>query len=105
MAEFLKKEISEFIRENVGEQWGIITVMAVILSEDLKQAKVYISCLEEQNKEKVLKILAMKIPEIQHFLGRHLQLRYTPKINFVPDESIEKVNKIEELLKRIKDGS
>lgn len=105
MAELLKEEISAYVREKVSEEWGMITVTKVLPSEDLKSARVYLSCLEKEKTTEVLAVLGREIPALQRFLGRKLQLRHTPKISFTPDESLAEINRVEELLQRIKNGS
>lgn len=102
MAAVLKKEIAIFLKEILPEELGLVTLTYVEVQPDFKNAKIYLSCLEESKKKQVLKKTEAKTKEIQSRLGHRLKMRYTPKVTFVLDESTENVGKIEELFEEIK---
>lgn len=101
VSKLLKKEISDLMKENVPEELGMITVMEVFITDDLKEAKVYVSCFESDKEKQILSFLDRKTFDWQHQLGRRLKLRYTPKISFQIDQSVEKINRIDELLAKV----
>lgn len=101
VAELLKREISDEIKETLPEEFGMVTIMDVSVTADLKETKVYISCLEKENEKQILSFLEGNIIELQCNLGRRLKLRYTPKIAFLADRSLEEINRIDELLTKI----
>lgn len=78
---------------------GLISVTAVDATPDLKYAKVYISVLDKQDRTQVLKGLKSAAGYLRGELGRALQLRYTPQLTFVGDDSIDKGAHILELLR------
>lgn len=78
---------------------GLISVTAVETTPDLKYAKVYISVLDKQDASQVLKGLKSAAGYLRGELGRALQLRYTPQLTFVGDDSIDKGAHILELLR------
>ncbi|MCL5407598.1 MAG: 30S ribosome-binding factor RbfA [Patescibacteria group bacterium] len=102
VAVVLKKELAPLIREVLDNKFGIVTLIDVIVQPDLKEAKVYISCLDLAKEKEVLKILNLKTKEFQHTLGRRLRMKFTPRLTFVIDSSLENVVKVEELLEEIK---
>lgn len=102
VAELLKREISDEIREILPEEFGMVTIMDVSVTADLKEAKIYISCLEKEEEKLILSFLEEKTSEFRYNLGRRLKLRYTPKITFFADRSLEEINRIDELLTKIK---
>ena len=69
---------------------GLISVTAVETTPDLKFAKVYISVLDKQDSAQVLKGLKSAAGYLRGELGRALQLRCTPQLTFVGDDSIDK---------------
>lgn len=99
--ELLKQETAKMILETVPEEMGLITVVEVDLTDDLKNAKIYISCFNRENSKKVLKLLDARKFSYQHELGRKLEMRYTPKLEYILDESVDQINKVEELLDKI----
>lgn len=79
----IREKISEFILREIGGN-SIISVTRVLLTKDLKGAKVYISSLGE--KEKSLEILKKQTSPIRAYLAKKINLRYTPTISFFIDE-------------------
>lgn len=69
---------------------GMISVTAVETTQDLKYAKVFISVLDKTDGVQVLKGLKSASGYLRRELGRALQLRYTPELTFVRDDSIDK---------------
>ena len=78
---------------------GMISVTAVETTPDLRYAKAYISVLDKENGERVLKGLRSASGWLRRELGSALKLRYTPELSFVPDDSIVKGAHILELLR------
>ena len=101
VSELLIQQVSELIRERISDEFGMITVTAVNVTDDLREARVFFSCLDESKQKEVLSALEAKTKEFQHILGRRLSMKFTPKLSFRIDEGLEKVNRIEELLEGI----
>ena len=79
---------------------GFVTVTAVDTSPDLRRARVYVSVLGEESRRK----LSMKALESAHgFLQRRvasqLRLRHTPQLAFVYDDTAERADRVERLLR------
>ena len=69
---------------------GMISVMAVDTTTDLRYAKVFISILDKSDEQQVMRGLKSAAGWLRRELGHLLQLRYTPELSFVLDESIDK---------------
>ena len=80
---------------------GMISVTAVETTPDLRYAKAYISVLDKENGERVLKGLRSASGWLRRELGSALKLRYTPELVFQLDDSIDKGAHILEVLKDI----
>ena len=78
---------------------GMISVTAVDVTPDLKFAKVYISVLDKENGEQVLKGLKSAAGYLRRELGRALNLRHTPELTFFRDDSMAKGAHILEMLR------
>ena len=78
---------------------GMISVTAVETTPDLRYAKAYISVLDKENGERVLKGLRSASGWLRRELGSALRLRYTPELVFQLDDSIDKGAHILELLR------
>ena len=80
---------------------GMISVTAVETTSDLRYAKAYISVLDKENGERVLKGLRSASGWLRRELGSALKLRYTPELVFQLDDSIDKGAHILELLRSV----
>ena len=69
---------------------GMISVTAVETTPDLKYAKIYISVLDKSASAQALKGLKSAAGYLRRELGRTLDLRNTPELSFVRDDSIDK---------------
>ena len=80
---------------------GMISVTAVETTPDLRYAKAYISVLDKENGERVLKGLRSASGWLRRELGSALKLRYTPELVLQLDDSIDKGAHILELLRSV----
>ena len=80
---------------------GMISVTAVETTPDLRYAKAYISVVDKENGERVLKGLRSASGWLRRELGSALKLRYTPELVFQLDDSIDKGAHILELLRSV----
>ena len=78
---------------------GLISVTAVDTTPDLRYAKIYISVLDKSDCAQVLKGLKSASGYLRRELGRALQLRYTPELTFVRDDSIDQGAHILDMLR------
>lgn len=88
----VQKELSTIIRNEIKDPriHPMTSVMAVEVAPDLKTCKAYISVLGEKDaKEATIKGLTSAVGYIRRQLARNLNLRNTPEIRFILDESIE----------------
>lgn len=85
------RALSSIIREVKDPRVGLMTsVMDVYVAPDLKTCKVYISVLGgEEERENTLAGLNSAKGFIRHELARIVNLRNTPELKFVMDESIQ----------------
>ena len=87
----VQREVSNIIRELKDPRVGIMTsVTAVEVTPDLKYCKAYISVLgDDETKAETLAGLKSAAGFIRRELARTVNLRNTPEIKFIMDESIE----------------
>ena len=78
---------------------GMISVTAVDTTPDLRYAKVYVSLLDKSDCAQVLKGLKSASGYLRRELGHALQLRYTPELTFVRDDSIDQGAHILDMLR------
>lgn len=98
--EEIQRELSDLIRSVKDPRvTGMISVTAVDTTPDLKFAKIYISVLDKSDCTQVLKGLKSASGWLRRELGHALNLRYTPELTFVRDDSIDQGAHILDLLR------
>ena len=98
--EEIQTELSAKIRtlKDPRVQDAMISITSVDTTGDLRYAKVYVSVLQKERAREVLKGLKSAGGFLRREIGQKLQLRYTPELVFVEDDSITKGAKMYELL-------
>ena len=102
VARLLQKEIGGILQQKAVELGGkLITVTKVRMSPDLSVAKIYLSFFPVQKDNDPLVPVKEHIPQIRHELGNKVrnQLRIVPELAFFIDDSLDYIEKIENLLK------
>ena len=90
--EEVHRELSNIIRGEIKDPriHPMTSVVAVEVAPDLKNAKAYISVLgDEQAQKDTLKGLNSASGYIKRTLAKNVNLRNTPEIHFILDQSIE----------------
>jgi ribosome-binding factor A len=113
VAGFRHRRIAGEIQDEIGSMLagelkdprlaGMVTVTEVRLSPDMRQARVYVNVLgNEEEQADTLKGLAAAAGFIRHELSVRLRLRRALDISFVLDQSEQYGQRIEDLIRRNK---
>lgn len=78
-----------------------VTITGCTVSNDLSYAKVYFTSTSNLSTEQMEKELKEASGYIRHELAEKIDIRHTPELHFVYDESISYGNRIEQLIKEI----
>ena len=90
--EEIQKELSALLRTLKDPRvsaTGMVSITRVDTTGDLRYARIYISCLNKENEKDVMKGLKSAAGYLRRELGHALQLRYTPELQFIADDSIQ----------------
>jgi ribosome-binding factor A len=104
VGEQVREEIMSIIRRDLKDpRIGFVSITAVRMSPDLRQARVRVSVLGNPEEKKAsIAGLVSATGVIRHELGRRLQnLKFSPDLRFELDPSIEYSVHIAELLKEV----
>lgn len=101
--EELKKEISNIISYGLKNPniTGMISVTKAKITPDLRYAQVYVSILNSKNTKETLAALKKSSGFVRTEVAKRINLRITPEIIFVLDDSIEYGERIDKILKEI----
>jgi len=102
IAEEIKKEVSVMIQNELKDPrvTGLISITKVLLTKDLKYCKIYVSVFGT-NKEEALEGIKSGAGYMRKELGRRIQIRIIPELQFVLDDSIEYGSHINQILRKL----
>ncbi|MEA1928546.1 MAG: 30S ribosome-binding factor RbfA [Candidatus Auribacterota bacterium] len=103
--EQIKRILGDVLRVGANDpRIGFVSVLGVEATGDLKNARVYVSVLgEDEDTPRTMEGLESARSFFQRELGRRMSSRYTPVISFHLDDSIEYSNRIDRILTKIKE--
>ncbi len=104
-AEF-QRELSDLLARGLKDPRisGFITVTGAKMTPDLKEVAVYVSIHgDEAVRDRTLEGLGAAAGYLQRTVAQRLALRFTPHLRFVYDPSVAEGDKIERLLKEVKE--
>ena len=99
--EALREVLSQEIAGLKDPRVGFVTVTGVETSSDLRHAKVFVSVLGgARERDRSLAGLRAAHGFLQDRIAADVRIKRTPQLSFVYDESIDRGQRIESLLKR-----
>ena len=102
--EEIQRELADQLRRLKDprvSQVGMVSITRVDTTGDLRYARVYVSVLDKSQERDVLKGLKSAAGFLRRELGHALQLRYTPELQFIGDDSIAHGDHILEVLRQV----
>ena len=96
----IRMEIADILRRRLKDpRVGFITLTAVDLTADLRQAWVYVTVLADGDQgNEAMNALVRATGFIRGELSRRVKLRYVPELTFVRDTSVDEVRRVMDLL-------
>ena len=101
----IKRELGEIIIRELGLKGILTTITRVESSNNLSQAKIYISVIPEEKEEEVLELLNKDIYRIQQKLNKRIKIKFVPKIIFLREKKTKEADRVERILEKIKKSS
>ena len=103
ISRLIQKELSEiFLLQTKAMNGVLVSVSAVRISPDMSIARVYLSVFPSEKSQEIVKNINDNMKAIRFELGtrvRH-QLRIIPELKLFVDDSLDYVERIDELLKK-----
>lgn len=98
----IKEELSLLILHKVEDpSLGLVTVTSVKTSPDISQSKVYVSIFPKENRQAALDKLEDLKKLLRSELAQKVRLRHVPELIFFLDDTLDYVEKMENLFKDI----
>lgn len=106
ISRLLQKELSEIFRVQTARLGGVIvTVSSVKVSPDLSVAKAYLSVFPSSRSQEILENIKESARTVRYELAGKVrfQLRRCPELVFYLDDSIDYLERIDQLLEKDRD--
>ena len=103
LQELIKQEMSKMLLKELKDpRIGFVTVTDVEMTGDLREAKIYVSVMGDEEKVKSsLEGLNSALGFIRREIGQRVRLRFTPEISFALDTSLDYGDHIQKLLLQV----
>ena len=90
ISEEVRREVDRIIREELNDPrvCGTFSITRAEVTRDLRYAKIFVSVLEDEKRDDLLRALKSAAGYIRRALGRSMLIRYSPELSFVKDENI-----------------
>jgi ribosome-binding factor A len=97
----LRRDLGQIVHHAV-RQHGLpsMSVSDVEISRDMAHAKVFVTALLPEQAAAGVKALKELSPELRFQLGRAVRMRHVPELHFHYDDSVDKGERIDALLRR-----
>ncbi len=102
--ELLKNELAHLVSREIAVEGGLVTISYVNCSPDLRHAKIGVRVLPENRLGTTLKELRKHSSYFSKTLSKKLNLKYIPRFKWVADVSGRNFDKIEKVLRKIKES-
>ena len=101
----LRRDIGQIVHQAVRDH-GLpsVSVSDVEVTRDLAHAKVFVTALLAEQGPGAVKALKELAPELRYQLGQAVRMRHVPEIHFFYDDSVDKGERIEKLLRENPSG-
>ena len=102
--EEIRAELSDILRsvKDPRVSQAMLTITHVDTTNDLRYARVYITALDRTGEKDLMRGLKSASGFLRRELGSRLNLRYTPELQFMSDDSIAHGAHILDLLSHVK---
>ena len=77
------------------------TVSDVEVTRDMAHAKVFVTALLADSSKQTVKALNELAPEMRYQLAQSVKMRHVPELHFHYDDSVDKGERIDELLRNV----
>ena len=102
VADLVRAELAKIVLTEAHDpDLRAVTITDVEMPPDLKSARVYFSCLGEEERLRAGDALRRAAGYLRREIGQRCRLRYAPELTFHSDRSLERGARIEELLQQV----
>jgi ribosome-binding factor A len=102
--QLIRQELSQLLQRGTKDPRlsGYISINSVETTPDLRHAKVFVSCIcDEEKKKEILAALGHSSGFFRSELAKHLTMRRVPELHYTWDSSIERGSRLLNYMDRV----
>jgi len=103
----IRKIISdELQRSNFELGEGLISVSSVVVSKDFSHAKIYITAFQSKRTPlEIIDFLNLNKYQFKELIAKKMKLRIIPDLKFYLDDTLDEIEHIQSLIKKVEEQS
>jgi ribosome-binding factor A len=101
VADMIQRYLSTALRQEIKDpRLADVTITDVVLSPDLRMAKIYFTLIKASELSTAQTALQNASGHFRHIIAANMDLRFTPALTFYYDETIEHAERLDRLLRQ-----
>jgi ribosome-binding factor A len=107
VAQLIQQELARMLVEEVKDpRVGFVTITEVRVTADLKSARVFVSVYGSREQQEASMIgLQAASGFLKREMGHRLRLKYTPELTFVFDDTLDRAQRLDDIIDAISAGA
>ncbi len=101
----IQKIVGEFLRREIEPYFpgSLVTVTEIRVSDDFKVAGIYVSInpAEDTDERDIQRAAVKRLPGLRKAVAQQIRMRKIPEFRFFWDDTLERADRIEQLLNQI----
>ena len=107
VAELIKEIVAEALAQKLIDSRllidNFITVSKVKISPDLQNATIFVTAFQVRDTKPLLEHLNQLAPKFRMLVNKNIKLKFSPQLIFRYDDTMDNVNRVNDLLAALKD--
>jgi ribosome-binding factor A len=97
----VQEVLAEEVERLTDPRLAMVTVTGVSVAPDMRQATVFFSTLDLSDLRQAQAGLRAAAPRLRSAIGREVRIKFTPQLQFVPDQGVVQGERIDALLREL----
>ena len=104
MAEQIRRDLAELVREMKDPRMGFVSFTEVRLNKDLGNAQIYCVVMEKDKQQETIDTLNRATGFLRSQLAKRIRARTVPMLKFINDVSVERGAEMDDLIRKAVDS-
>lgn len=95
----VQEVVAEEVERLTDPRLALITITGVEVAPDMRRATVFVSAFDHDRLGEAIAGMRAAAPRLRSAIGRQVRMKFTPELDFAPDEGVVKGAQIDALLR------